>query len=171
MATELGTELGTKMPSEIATETATEIAPEIASEALEADQLTPESLTPQLVLGTEAVVHEAEGLHLLLTLSGCSAELLNNEQFLRDLTEQAAKATRATVLRVVSQKFSPQGVTVLAMLAESHASLHTYPESGVVFWDCFTCGDTCKPEASVACLVSALTPQKIQQQLVARAAL
>ena len=53
---------------------------------------------------------------------------------------RAAAATGATVLQVICQRFAPQGVTALALLAESHASLHTYPEAGLAFWDCFTCG-------------------------------
>ena len=48
----------------------------------------------------------------------------------------------ATLCEVMSHRFAPQGVTVLAMLAESHASVHTYPELGTVFVDVFTCGET-----------------------------
>jgi S-adenosylmethionine decarboxylase len=114
------------------------------------------------------VVYEARGTHLLLTLSRCAVENLNDESYLRDLTERAATATGATVLQLASQRFSPQGVTAVAVLAESHASLHTYPESAVVFWDCFTCGDTCIPSRSVEVLVEALKPEQVNQQTVAR---
>src|ERR1700676_1848643 len=92
---------------------------------------------------SEKVVYEARGLHLLVTLRGCSPQMLNDEDRLRQVTHAAAEATGATVLQVCSHRFSPQGITVVVVLAESHASLHTYPESGVVFWDCFTCGSTC----------------------------
>lgn len=117
---------------------------------------------------TTNVEYEASGVHLLLTLSGCALESLNDEAFLRRLCEDAAHATGATVLQVVSHKFSPQGVTALVVLAESHASLHTYPESGTVFWDCFTCGTTCQPELSAAVLIRALKPAHVNQQLVER---
>lgn len=114
-----------------------------------------------------SVTFEARGTHLLLTLKNCAADL-NDEAFLRDVVDKAAKATMATVLQLTSHRFHPQGITVLAVLAESHASLHTYPESSTVFWDCFTCGDTCVPEKSVEILAEALKPESIHKQVVAR---
>jgi S-adenosylmethionine decarboxylase len=113
-------------------------------------------------------IFEAQGLHLLLTLSGCSAELLNDEPALQALVQEAATATGAIIMQICSHRFSPQGVTVVAVLAESHASLHTYPESGVVFWDCFTCGHRCRPQDSVDLLVKALQPASINQQVITR---
>ena len=119
-------------------------------------------------LEKQEIVYEAKGQHLLLTLSGCRIDLLNDERALKQVLEKAAVATGATVLKLESQKFQPQGVTAIAVLAESHASLHTYPESGVVFFDCFTCGQTCNPSLSIPVLVEALGPVSYQQQLVER---
>lgn len=112
--------------------------------------------------------YPATGSHLLLTLTNCNPDLLSDVDALQRLVVEAATATGATVLQVVTQRFEPQGVTVLAVLAESHASLHTYPESGVVFWDCFTCGQTCKPERSTAVLTAALSPSDVESTLVSR---
>jgi S-adenosylmethionine decarboxylase proenzyme len=114
------------------------------------------------------ILYPAVGHHLLLTLRGCRLEVLNDESKLRQLAQSAAEASAATVLQVCSHRFSPQGITVLVVLAESHASLHTYPESGVVFWDCFTCGTTCKPELSAAVLIEALKPSSIGQEMIDR---
>jgi len=83
------------------------------------------------------VIYEASGTHLLLTLKNCAPDVLNNELKLRELTREAAESTGAQVLEICSHRFTPQGVTTVAVLAESHASLHTYPESNTVFWDCF----------------------------------
>jgi len=116
----------------------------------------------------QVVVYEAAGRHLLLTLRGCSSALLNDEARLRQLTLRAAQATGATVLEVCSHKFAPQGVTALAVLAESHASMHTYPESLVVFWDCFTCGTTCDPESSIPILVEALQAKVVSKEVIKR---
>ncbi len=113
-------------------------------------------------------IHEACGIHLLLTLRDCSVDILNDRYALADLVRSAALATGATVLETHSYQFAPQGVTALAVLAESHASLHTYPECGTVFWDCFTCGTSCNPELSVQVLVEALQPGKINKQLISR---
>jgi S-adenosylmethionine decarboxylase len=110
----------------------------------------------------------ARGKHLLVTLSGCSFDLLNNQEEMVALTRLAATSTGATVLDVIAHSFAPQGVTALALLAESHASLHTYPEAGVVFWDCFTCGDTCDPLRSIDELKYALNPSQLQTELILR---
>lgn len=113
--------------------------------------------------------HEAVGSHLLLTLAECEhTELLNDIEGLKELATRAAKATGATVLNICGQKFEPQGVTVAAVLAESHASLHTYPEVRKVFWDCFTCGSTCDPEKSVEVLKLGLGAKQLSYQIVHR---
>ncbi|HEY1016366.1 MAG TPA: adenosylmethionine decarboxylase [Herpetosiphonaceae bacterium] len=113
--------------------------------------------------------HEPAGRHLLVTLSGCPPALLDDEQSLRAVVAQAAAATGATVLQIIAHRFSPQGVTALALLAESHASLHTYPEAGLAFWDCFTCGSDCDPERSLEVLERSLRPATIAHQTVPRA--
>jgi S-adenosylmethionine decarboxylase proenzyme len=116
----------------------------------------------------ETVEYVATGRHLLLTLSGCSALIMNDPQALIELVRRAALATGSTVMQISMQQFEPQGVTAFAVLAESHASLHTYPESQTVFWDCFTCGNTCDPEKSIAVLVEALRPESVNHQTIAR---
>ena len=116
----------------------------------------------------ETVAHQASGFHLLLTLKSCAAEILNDKNKLEELTWRAAIATGATVMQICSQQFKPQGVTAIAVLAESHASLHTYPESNTVFWDCFTCGTECKPELSVSVLVEALKPETFSKEIIYR---
>lgn len=115
-----------------------------------------------------STVHAASGTHLLLTLGSCSLEMLNDEERLGELAHKAASATGASVLQVVTQRFQPQGVTVVVVLAESHASLHSYPEAGIVFWDCFTCGDRCQPDLSIPILVEALAASQIREQTLHR---
>lgn len=113
-------------------------------------------------------IHKACGFHLLVTLKGCSSEILNDKSKLEELTRLAATATSATVLETSARQFEPQGVTAIAILAESHASLHTYPESNTVFWDCFTCGTECVPELSVAILTAALKPESFTKEIIYR---
>jgi S-adenosylmethionine decarboxylase proenzyme len=124
--------------------------------------------TIQSTTDKEQVEHPAVGTHLLVTFKDCAANILDCETSLRALAHEAATATRATVLQVCSHKFSPQGVTALIVLAESHASLHTYPESNIVFWDCFTCGTICDPELSISVLTKALKPKQIDKQVIIR---
>jgi len=81
------------------------------------------------------------GKHYLLNLYECSFLLLNDENFLIDLLENAAIASGATVCQTIYKKFEPQGVTVLCLLSESHISIHTWPEEGKAACDVYCCGD------------------------------
>jgi S-adenosylmethionine decarboxylase len=58
--------------------------------------------------------------------------------------ETALLMANATILRIFGERFKPQGVTLLALLAESHASIHTWPELGYCAIDLYTCGDKTK---------------------------
>ena len=73
----------------------------------------------------EKLIHHSK--HLLLELYGCDYEKLNDESFLRCSLNRAAKLAKATVLNLISNKFEPQGVTAIALLAESHISIHSWP--------------------------------------------
>ena len=86
-----------------------------------------------------------QGKHLILELYGCNREKLDDELFLRCKINSAAKLANATVINLVSTKFEPYGVTAIALLAESHLSIHTWPESQYSAIDIFTCGETMKP--------------------------
>ena len=94
--------------------------------------------------------------HLLLELYGCDFEKLNDESFLRCTINYAAKLANAKVLNLISNKFEPQGVTAIALLSESHLSIHTWPESSYSAVDIFTCGKNMKPNLSCKYLIQAL---------------
>ena len=123
-------------------------------------------LRPEVLVDSPA--YAPRGKHLILTLSGCTAPLLDDRPCLESLVRRAAEATGATVLSLQAHHFEPHGVTVLALLAESHMSLHSYPETGVVFVDCFTCG-ACDPRRSVPILTAALRPAEVREELIDRA--
>lgn len=96
------------------------------------------------------------GKHVLAELDGIDPHLLDDDEFLSATLTSILTDAGATVCQVMSHRFEPQGVTVLAMLAESHASIHTYPELGALFVDVFTCGDRADPEHAVQLLAAAL---------------
>lgn len=96
------------------------------------------------------------GQHVLAEFEGIDPRLLDDVDFLRATLERALDAAGATVCDVVAKRFTPQGVTVLALLSESHASLHTYPEIGAVFLDVFTCGTKADPELAVRLLAESM---------------
>jgi S-adenosylmethionine decarboxylase len=87
--------------------------------------------------------------HILFTLKGCPFELLDDEQETKMLLYRATEASKSTLLNLATYKFDPQGVTGFAMLAESHISIHTWPEKGIAVCDVFTCGDDTEPQKAV----------------------
>lgn len=87
--------------------------------------------------------------HILFTLKGCSSDLLDDENYIRDVVYHASVQSNSTLLALNSHKFEPQGVTCVAMLAESHISIHTWPELGMAVCDIFTCGDHTDPQRGV----------------------
>jgi S-adenosylmethionine decarboxylase len=106
----------------------------------------------------EKLIHQ--GKHLLLELYKCDYEKLNDESFLRCTLNRAAKLAKATVLNLISNKFEPQGVTAIALLAESHISIHTWPESNYSAVDIFTCGQNMMPELASQHLIEALKAEE-----------
>ena len=82
----------------------------------------------------------SKGRHLILDLYGCDPGILDDYDELKRLLETALNMAGATILRIFGEKFEPQGVTLLALLAESHASVHSWPELGYVAIDLYTCG-------------------------------
>lgn len=108
------------------------------------------------------------GVHVLAELDGIKPFLLDDTAFLRAALASAVTDAGATVCEVMAHRFTPQGVTVLAMLTESHASVHTYPEIGAAFVDVFTCGDRANPEHAVRLLAKALGADSVRLSAVPR---
>lgn len=80
------------------------------------------------------------GRHLLADLWVDDPEPLRHAPLWRELLPAACRAAGATVLGVTVHQFEPEGVTGVVLLAESHASVHTWPEAGLATLDVFTCG-------------------------------
>ena len=87
--------------------------------------------------------------HILFELRGCPSELLDNEEFIRLCLYTAAKESNSELIHISAHKFSPQGVTGLAMLADSHMSIHTWPEKNLAMCDIFTYGVDATPMKAV----------------------
>ena len=87
--------------------------------------------------------------HILFDLKKCSSKLLDDENFIKESLEEASKEAKCEVLKIETHKFEPQGVTGYALLAESHISIHTWPEKGVAKCDIFTCNAKNDPIAAI----------------------
>ena len=114
----------------------------------------------------EKLIHQ--GKHLLLELYRCDYEKLNDESFLRCTLNKAAKLANATVLNLISNKFEPQGVTAIALLAESHISIHSWPESNYSAVDIFTCGQNMLPEIACQYLIQNLNAEEHFLRIIER---
>lgn len=110
---------------------------------------------------------ETRALHLLAELHGCEPERLNDPERLKRLMLAAAERAKATVLAEVTQRYSPHGVTCVLVLAESHFSLHTWPEAGYAAADFYTCG-ALEPELALGLLREGLAATHVEQLTVQR---
>ncbi len=108
------------------------------------------------------------GKHCLLDLVDCGAGTLDSLSEIKSLLQSAAKVSGATVLGVLHHKFQPQGVSVVCLLAESHISIHTWPERGCATVDMYTCGNSCDPVAACNYIIDKLRPRDYVLTRVAR---
>jgi len=95
------------------------------------------------------------GKHCVQELYNANPEKLNDADFVKQALTQASLVASATLLDVTVHSFPVQGVTGFALLAESHISIHSWPESGYAAVDVFTCGETTDPEQACAFLAEA----------------
>ncbi len=91
-----------------------------------------------------------------MELKDCDRDVLNNLDLLRNTLIIAAREAGATVLGESFHQFSPQGVSGVVVIAESHLFVHTWPEYGYAAIDIFTCGDSANPEAAADMLIEKL---------------
>lgn len=112
--------------------------------------------------------HAFNGIHILGEMYGISHHALNDAEMLEDALKEGIIASGATLCGIQTKSFEPNGVTILALLSESHASIHTYPEEGALFFDAFTCGEQCNPAKIADALKAALKPTHTDLQRVDR---
>ncbi|MDR3289258.1 MAG: adenosylmethionine decarboxylase [Peptococcaceae bacterium] len=90
-------------------------------------------------------MNNAFGRHVLAEVYGCSFDLLNDRVKVEAAMVNAALEAGAEVREVAFHKFSPQGVSGVVVISESHLAIHTWPELGYAAVDVFTCGDRVNP--------------------------
>ena len=95
----------------------------------------------------------ALGRHLLLELFDCDVEVLNSLEAVKAALVEAARRARATIVDVVFHEFNPFGISGVVVVAESHLSIHTWPEHRYAAVDIFSCGTSLQPEKAAAYLV------------------
>ena len=103
--------------------------------------------------------HRTLGTHLLLELNECNAALLDDMALVKQALLDAVDEAGATVVGEVFHKFSPVGVTGIVCIAESHISIHTWPEHAYAAADIFTCGENFKPMDAAHLIAESLQAQ------------
>lgn len=107
------------------------------------------------------------GRHLLIELHGCEPSILDDSDTVKDLLIRAASLMCVTVLGVLTHRFEPQGVTAIVMIAESHLSIHTWPEYGYAAVDIFTCNGEI-PDQVQSCIAEVLKASQVHAVEVKR---
>ena len=88
---------------------------------------------------------------------------LNDEEYIKETLTEAAKIASLELLKVDTHKFEPCGVTGYALLAESHMSIHTWPEKNIAKCDIFCCGDDARPKEAVEYLHRRFKSQEVRR--------
>jgi S-adenosylmethionine decarboxylase len=96
------------------------------------------------------------GHQIVAEFYSCDPVLLNDVEYIREQLLEAARRAGATIVNQAFHHFSPQGVSGAVIIAESHLSIHTWPEYGFAAIDLFTCGDTVSTEIAFSYLHEAL---------------
>jgi S-adenosylmethionine decarboxylase len=105
--------------------------------------------------------HQFKGKHFVASYLDCDDEAIRDVQALKEALIKAARASHATIIGQTDFVFEPDGLTMVILLSESHASIHTYPEHHACFVDLFTCGDNCSSEEFDQILRAFLKPGKV----------
>ncbi|HAA89503.1 MAG: S-adenosylmethionine decarboxylase proenzyme [Thermoanaerobacterales bacterium 50_218] len=85
------------------------------------------------------------GRHILAEFYGCAFDRLNDVEKVKQYMVEAALVAGAEIRESVFHKFSPQGVSGVVVISESHLAIHTWPELGYAAVDVFTCGEKVDP--------------------------
>jgi S-adenosylmethionine decarboxylase len=125
------------------------------------------SASPRLKPAASAEAFDFIGRHFLASYLGCDPDRLRDLAGLKTAFERAVAASGATLMGSSDHVYPPYGYTLVCLLSESHASIHTYPEHNACFVDLFTCGLRCRPAPFDAVLRDYLRPaQRHSRKLI-----
>ncbi len=108
------------------------------------------------------------GRHIIAELYGVSKDLISKEEKVRQIMEEVVKEAELTKVGSVYKQFNPHGVTGIILIAESHISIHTWPEYELVNLDVFTCGDAKKAEKAFELFLQKFKPKWYRRYVLDR---
>ncbi len=110
----------------------------------------------------------ALGRHILAEFYGCPMETLSDLEQIKQSMVAAALEAGAEVKETVFHQFSPQGISGVVVISESHLAIHSWPEFGYAAVDVFTCGQTVDPWVSCNYLKQAFSAQNMSAREIER---
>jgi len=110
----------------------------------------------------------ALGRHILAEFYGCPEVILGDLEQIKQSMKAAALEAGAEVRETVFHQFSPQGVSGVVVISESHLAIHTWPEFGYAAVDVFTCGQTVNPWVSCDYLKQAFSARNMSAREIKR---
>lgn len=105
---------------------------------------------------------KALGTQHIAEFINCRYKFLNDAKMLEEVLKKVIEASGLHQVKMISHSFEPVGVTVVAIISESHIGMHTYPESGHVSLDVFTCSDAVKQTNMIELLKAELNPSQVR---------
>ena len=93
------------------------------------------------------------GRHVLAEVYGCGFDILNDLEGIREILVSAALSAGAEVIETTFHRFSPQGISGVVVISESHLAIHTWPELGYAALDVFTCGSDVDPWVAMEAII------------------
>ncbi len=108
------------------------------------------------------------GRHILAEFTGCNCEILNDLEAISKNLKEAARQSGATIVDSVFHRYNPHGLSGVVVIAESHISIHTWPEYGYAAVDFFTCGEQVDPWQACHYMQAKLECEKMHTREISR---
>jgi S-adenosylmethionine decarboxylase len=112
--------------------------------------------------------YNTKGKHIIADCWGVKSNVLDDFYYLKFLLEKGIQLTGANILDECEHKFEPNGVTILHLLSESHASIHTYPDKGYIALDMYTCGEHIDTQRGIDHILDVLRPEQVNGVVIER---
>lgn len=109
----------------------------------------------------EVIEMKILGKHLIVEFCECDKSTLDNMAYLEEHMNEAVRKSGATIVRSVFHRYNPQGISGVVIIAESHISIHSWPEYGYAAVDFFTCGESVDPHKAAAYMKEKLRSQSV----------
>lgn len=103
---------------------------------------------------------DTKGTHLILDIWDAASSSLSDLEYVKSTLLNATKKAGATVIGYKFHRFQPSGVSGIILIAESHISIHTWPDKGYASVDIYTCGNKCFPDEAKKQILEAFRAQR-----------